>query len=1009
MDAARLAVKLRADAVWLASLGLSEEGQVFFSRLLVESCEYLVKVMQILPEFGPRADTEVLARLSNLSDQVRQILDRMPRTVRQDAQDEDRGFLQSYLAFISEDLDSLEMIGVDTHDRASRAKLSVAYLSLTVSSGPEDTSRERTREARWHSAEVPSVSAKRSRVETALGANRLSVIRGQAGSGKTTMLQWLGVTASRSGFADDLVAWNDLIPILITLRHLDNGPFPAPSELLQASTPAIAAVQPEGWMTRQLRSGRVLLLVDGVDEIGVARRRSVATWLRQLVNVYDLHIVVTSRPAAVPEDWLSDVGFKSVMLEPMNADDVRVFVRQWHDAVWHAGRSRDWEIDRTALDRAERAMLGQFEARPHLRSLATTPLLCALLCALNISRKGLLPRDRMDVYRAALDMLDRRDAERQIQSASTKDLSPRQRQYLLQGLAWRLAERAKSEMAKGKATAWIESRLQRLPVSSELPEASQVLADLIARSGVIREPVVGRIDFIHRSFLEFLAAKEAAEEDHTDLLIDKAHLDHWREIIVMTAGHGGSGLQEELIKGILDRSQAEPLRTRTFSLLAVACLETATSLSERLRDRLRLCIDAVLPPRNLGEARSLASAGEFILRHLPHSLEGISANEAAAVVRTAVYVGGDEAAACLKRYTSDGRLAVVSQLVQGWDYFDAEIYAAEVLAESPLLNGYLEVADTRQLEATRHLRGLKQLTAVVSDDGIGRVRAVPALTTVVLQAPIGRSLSTAKLSSLRGLSSLTSLVFESPISPDVMSHLYGMKELRVLHAQFSRSPDSLRFVENLPKLQSLGLKSLQNVQDLSALRGLRSLRELSLWHLNPDADLATEGLAESIADLTLVEFYGDGVAEKVSVMRELRRLRVLQCDGLRSVEPLVSLELRELWLRDCDKLTDLGSIGSISTLETLALIDCADGDLSFLSSLTGLTTLFLRTDSPFDLDVLGERTRLLKVYLVGGQRLDAGSGGQQRNVQIRRMWNATPTWHYRDGWTFARHAARSTP
>jgi hypothetical protein len=242
-----------------------------------------------------------------------------------------------------------------------------------------------------------------------------------------------------------------------------------------------------------------------------------------------------------------------------------------------------------------------------------------------------------------------------------------------------------------------------------------------------------------------------------------------------------------------------------------------------------------------------------------------------------------------------------------------------------------------------------------------------------------------------------------------MSHLYGMKELRVLHAQFSRSPDSLRFVENLPKLQSLGLKSLQNVQDLSALRGLRSLRELSLWHLNPDADLATEGLAESIADLTLVEFYGDGVAEKVSVMRELRRLRVLQCDGLRSVEPLVSLELRELWLRDCDKLTDLGSIGSISTLETLALIDCADGDLSFLSSLTGLTTLFLRTDSPFDLDVLGERTRLLKVYLVGGQRLDAGSGGQQRNVQIRRMWNATPTWHYRDGWTFARHAARSTP
>jgi hypothetical protein len=91
----------------------------------------------------------------------------------------------------------------------------------------------------------------------------------------------------------------------------------------------------------------------------------------------------------------------------------------------------------------------------------------------------------------------------------------------------------------------------------------------LQRSGVIREPVPGRIDFVHRTVQEYLAAKQAADLGDMDLLVRNAHHDEWRETIVMAAGHANEPLRRELINGILGRAQAEPKRARRLKLLAV--------------------------------------------------------------------------------------------------------------------------------------------------------------------------------------------------------------------------------------------------------------------------------------------------------------------------------------------------------------------------------------------------------------------------------------------------------
>ncbi|SCF15190.1 NACHT domain-containing protein [Micromonospora coriariae] len=999
MDAVKLAQNLRRAYGSLSPHGLSDEGEAFFDRLLVDSCDYLIRVAQLLPDFGPRVDVEILGRLTALSDEVRQVLARMPRSVRTNTVDEDASFLQSYLSFISEDLDTLDLIGVDAPDDPKRATLSVAYLGLTVSASRPRPARESGTGRHWFGSQGKGGEHQRSRIEDALGKNRLTVIRGEAGSGKTTLLKWLAVTAARSSFVDSLVGWNSLVPVLLTLRRFDSKDLPDPSGLVRAAVPAIAAEEPADWAARQLRAGRLLILVDGVDELAASRRRTIAAWLGQLARLYDAHVLVTTRPAAVPVDWLEEFGFKTVMLEPMNRLDVRVFIRQWHQAVWHASRVRGREPDRGLVEAAERRIMGQLDARPHLRNLATTPLLCALLCALNFTRRGFLPPDRMEIYRAALDMLELRETERELPRSAISSLTMRQRQYLLQGLAWRLAERANSEVSKERAIAWTESRLRRLPVAGDLPSASSIIGDFVARSGLLREPVPGRIDFIHRSFLEFLAGKEAAEEEHLDLLVDKAHLDQWREIVIMTAGHGGPKLQGELLDGILDRAEREPRRARTLRLLAISCMETATSLTEGRRKRLEECLGQILPPRNAAEARSLSSAGEHLLTRLPNSLAENAPTSAAAVIRTVVHIGGEHAIAKLKLYRRDSRPAVVAQLISGWDYFDAEEYAKEILADSPLIDGGIESSDPRQVRALRHLRNLRTLTAIVDLDSVEEATKLPQLTTLVVRGRSTRQFPVERLAQLPSLDALHSLVMETPVPAEAVAYLADLPSLRRLHVTFADSPSDLSFLNGLPKLEALTMKSLRQVTDLAALEDLDKLRELSLWHLAEDSSIRLDRLARGLEDLTLVEYYGTGLGQSLSALTELRRVRVLQSDGLRSVAPLATLKLTELVLRDCDKVAEVSTIGSITTLESLALIDCGVSDLDFLARLPRLRDLYLRLDDPFDPTVLGPRQQPVRVHLVGGQQLvPAEVGGLPTGVQVRRLWNVVPSWDHRRGW-----------
>ncbi|MEU6784891.1 NACHT domain-containing protein [Nonomuraea angiospora] len=919
--------------------------------LLAECIECTVRMIQQLPQFLPRAATETIGRLSGLSDQMERLLARTPaRTL--DAPEgvqDDVSFERRYLNFVSHTLDEVELLGVRVESYRPRTSLSVSYISLTVSA--DDTSK--------HSAHarmpLNSLTGRFNpepatlRVESALGRAPLTFVRGEAGSGKSTLLRWLAVTSARSTFSGELSSWNGRVPLLVKLRSHADGQLPPPALLLADVAPELAGRMPRGWVERVLESGRGLLLVDGIDELQAKHRRAVRQWLARLLAAYpSMRMVVTSRPAAADARWLADEGFTAVLLEPMTPIDLRELIRQWHVAM------RDCPslpCDPEELETCERSLLTQLESRGHLRALASTPLLAAMLCALNLDRRRHLPPGRMGLYRAVLDMLlERRDAERGI--ADEVVLDQDQKVWILKDLAWRLVSMGRSELSKATALRRIEQRLTsmvRMPYS-----AQEVLDHLLRRSGVLREPVPDRIDFVHRTVQEYLAAGQLVEDEDVEVAIDKAHLDQWREVVVMAAGHAAGRLRRELLGGLIDRAEHDRRHARRVRLVVAACLETMQEIPPQLNDRFENCLAAVIPPRNEDEASVLAGAGEEALKRLPDDLSQLGENQAIMTVRTAWMINGPRAMAKLARYGSNK--AAQEELINGWQYFDAGDYAREVLATASL--DALEVRDLRFLRELAHLPTLTHLS-VESQSPVCDLRFVRELPNL-MYLNIER-LDVSTLDELAGLPELAEFWCYSeeyrPIDISVLTQLPHLEELTLWGVQHN----DLLFLDRLPPLTKIGLTLPKNNIDLTPLARQHALTRLYLdGEYSPfdPALFANMSRLQHLALMTASSISG-GLAGLAENRPSLPSLLLIGMCHLGSITALETLGLQSLQISGCEGLEDLDQLHRLQTLRHLTLVDVPLEDLTPLAVLPHLNDLSLSTlTRTIDLAPLSARPEL---------------------------------------------------
>jgi transcriptional regulator with XRE-family HTH domain len=765
------------------------------------------------------ADVEPMLTLRAAAARLPQVREALPRRVarRSVRPTVQPSFEERYLSYVVERHSQLTVVGLDL-SRPDHAHwpLDAAYLSLELAEQPEGWPADSEESDR------PSLVVKRA--EKALANCRRVLLRGLAGSGKTTLLQWLAVATARDELPEELADWRGRIPFVLPLRTLvRRGPLPEPHDFLSAVGTPLAASQPEGWADAVLARGEALVLVDGIDEVPQKHRGATRDWLERLLAAYkDAHFVVTTRPSAVPEGWLASSHFTELSVRPMSATDTGIFVHRWHTAARHNAAT---DAERSQLHDLEATLQVTVRAQRDLAQLSSTPLMCALICALHRDRRGHLPHSRMELYEAALSMLlVRRDLERSIDVPEGIQLTEHQSIQLLQRLAYWLIRNRQTETDRATALALVDDALPAMQAVAEQGTADQVLTHLVGRSGLLRQPTADTIDFVHRTFQDYLGAKAAIEAHDFPLLVNNAHDDQWEDVIRMAVAHARPAESADLLRRLVERGDTEGEHRSRLHLLAAASLYYATEIEPATRRLVEQRARVLMPPRSQEEAQELAALGPGILDLLPGP-EDLEDDEVGPVVETAAAIGGDQAYAFLCRFLQslphDSAPFAVSR---GWEHFEADQYACDILL--PLLGQDRLSLNVHTHDQRNALRLLKPITDIEFQGDFTENEIIEHLSpeyTHTLRISSGHLLTDLKF--IRKLPALKKLTLAECTQLTHVEDLAGipLTNLTLINLPSQSSFDGL---SSLPELTNLSLYTnlpVASLSDVPAPEGLTSL------------------------------------------------------------------------------------------------------------------------------------------------------------------------------------------
>ena len=820
----------------------------------------------------------------------REVLDRLP-TEQERRQRRDQVWLEyehRYCAIVRRRNNLLELFGSDLPAEAREQALSAAYVTLRL-----------TTKHGGDGAEAESVTADHLFRLVELGT-RLIVVRGEAGGGKTTLLRWAAmemaslhrrgrdVFGRQLSFSDPGTLWRRCLPVLIRLRDCPGG-IPPVHQFI-ADVERVIGPAPEGWLVDALTNGDVFVMLDGVDEVAHFDRPRVAEAIGQLVAAYPkARFVVTTRPAAVPTGWLARHGFAEATIAPLTAQDQGELIGRWH----HAMATAVPEGRRDTLRLKEQRLRDRLDDTPSLARLGSNPLMLAMLCALNYRIESDVPDRAFELCDKLCTLLvDEKDREsrlrRDVMHPVWAGLDGKRKRALMRELAFYLVDGPGSAIGSSirveTADRILSGMLESFGHAGEAVEPFRCA--VVERCGLLRDSAPGRLDFLHNTLKEFLAAEHFIEMRLEDKLAARARNPEWRNVLLLAAGGGPRPFVDSLFTQIAEAAAAEPTGKvkRRLQVMAWAVGTVAVALSPALRARHAEVETTLIPPKTVEEAELLAEAGEQVLDPLI-AAKPRNARSSAATVRALLRIGSGRAkAAAFDRCGSDPRKAVIDELVGSFNPLALPSVQRRLLEGMPLENGWRRmVTDASPLVGVTGLQTLD-----LSDTMVGDLGPLASLTDLEALFLGGTPVDTVE--PLSGLVGLTNLDISNTSVADI-SPLAGLVDLC-----------------------RLNLSGLSNLWDISTLAGFRSLQ--------------------------MVELYGTGITD-LSPLAGLKRVEILGLGAIRSVDLGVVgglTSLRQLSLRSSG-ITDLSPLATLIGLEVIELAGTDPTNLWLLDSLPNLRTV----------------------------------------------------------------------
>jgi HEAT repeat protein len=345
------------------------------------------------------------------------------------------------------------------------------------------------------------------------------------------------------------------------------------------------------------QAGRVLLLLDGLDEVAETAHRiaSARAVDEALGSSGGNRVLVSSRRVGYAICRLATPA-RHFILAPFSRQDITTFVEHWHLAYEKA--AHEDKADLAGARKAADALNSELQKHASVASLATNPLMLTII-ALIKHQNVILPHRRVELYEVALNTLLRSwNLARSLASRSPgEDPRIEQTRAVWSHVAFWMLDEANRDVGRDRLHAKLVEVLTTDFDKTEydaLAIAESYLASAAETSGLLEARGPNTFGFIHQSFQEYLAALYLARPSSKALkkISRLCHDPRWTEVIRLAVGHLSIALGErETVGEIVDSllAAADPLEPFlcTSLRLAFGCLADQVDLRQ-------VQVDAVL-------------------------------------------------------------------------------------------------------------------------------------------------------------------------------------------------------------------------------------------------------------------------------------------------------------------------------------------------------------------------------------------------------------------------------
>ncbi len=352
---------------------------------------------------------------------------------------------------------------------------------------------------------------RRIKPEDLLKRREPAVIAGAPGCGKTTLMRWLAMQV-----CDDA---SKRIPIFIEMKGLNQKSFESADVRLEsvlfdhAATESLRSLdateadrkQLRDEFARRLKSGEVVALLDGLDEVrGWEHFHYLCDSINRFVEDHGNNLmIISSRPFALRDRRFGKA--EEMEIAPFNRDQIALF------------------LDHYFGEDEGRKLLPKLMS-PDLSDLVSVPTLIGAIVR-RIRQSGKVETDRLKLYEAIVaDLAARIDSQKNVERFTLNDPDGRLKLAFLTQLAFnRLFD---DDIEQGRdaervtfTTDFIEASARRF--CRDTREAFALAADVKA-TPLVREVAENVWAFSHLSLQEYLAAKALAAHPDCESIFVRA-------------------------------------------------------------------------------------------------------------------------------------------------------------------------------------------------------------------------------------------------------------------------------------------------------------------------------------------------------------------------------------------------------------------------------------------------------------------------------------------------------